>query len=33
MKLPSGSGTGNELVIMGRVSDALGGLQNITQTI
>lgn len=31
--LPSGLGTTNELVVQGRVSDALGGIQNMTQKI
>lgn len=28
--LPSGAGENNELLVLGRVSDSLGGIQNVT---
>lgn len=33
VQLPSGMGDNYQLVVMGRVSDALGGIQNVTQQI
>lgn len=33
MRLPSGLGASNEVLILGRVSDALGGIYNVTQKI